>query len=144
MSGLRDAGVRSRERMDGVMIWTIRCWGRKRLASAMVGGGGTNVVCQVEADFRVPARSKKVSIIVALIWALALATNKQEWGYLCGTILCKMFYVINTLSATWHSLSVLRVSFITEFHSKVNQLVSNCYGPFIMTRELLIIVSAYQ
>ena len=52
LSGLTDAGVGYRRRFDGVMIWTIRCWGRKRLASAMVGGGRTNVVCRVEAGFR--------------------------------------------------------------------------------------------
>ena len=51
LSRLTDAGVGYRLRFDGGVIWTIRCWGRKRPASAMVGGGGTNVVCRVEAGF---------------------------------------------------------------------------------------------
>ena len=59
LSGLTDAGGGSCVWIDGVVIWTIRCWGRKPLAFAMVGGGETNVMCRVEAGFSVPARSGK-------------------------------------------------------------------------------------
>ena len=55
LSELTDVRGRSRVRKDSVMISTIRYWGRKGLASAMVGGGGTNVVCRVEAGLLFPS-----------------------------------------------------------------------------------------
>ena len=63
LSGLMDAGGGFCVRIDGVVIWTVRCWGRKRLASAMVGGVGTNDGCRVEVGLAFPPKS---SIIVTL------------------------------------------------------------------------------